>query len=492
MITFVLMAILSAILLFIACAFALFFSPFGRKNGLKQWMLPAVFGIKVIVGLAYMQLTVWSNPNAHLETDTGAFLHEAKIINDVYSKSSSDYWKLMFGGGDQEALALKYLEETKHWSSGDQSFFNDHKNILRTYAIVGLFSDNSDVTIVFFFALIGTLAIMLLYAGIRKLTGYPDLVILGVLVLIPSSLWWTSVPLKEPMLVLGLATLFTGFFSKTPWKKALLILTGLSLTLMFKSYVLLAVGFGAVVWGMFKILPKGKFWGSIGATIIIAVLGTLFIPGVDSLINRAARVQFDFDNVAKGGIHVDNGDGFYYFEEIQTHGLIIKNDSVQLRMVLRADKSEYGSMDTPESVKLEPDGTKWPIHFQNKRAESYIRIPRITTKEEFVLASQVAVANVLFRPTPGDPGSNLKIVAFAEMTGLLLVIIIGGIRRRKNNSIRWDLFAALLGGALALAVIIGSITPVLGATVRYRLPIIIAFTLMALLLRSQGKKQEHG
>ena len=95
-----------------------------------------------------------------------------------------------------------------------------------------------------------------------------------------------------------------------------------------------------------------------------------------------------------------------------------------------------------------------------------------------------AVNNVLLRPYPNDPpNSSFKCLSIIDGWGLILLLITVIIFfRRKINRKELDLIIALCVFSLVLTLLIGWTTPVLGAIIRYKIPIQLAMMLITLIL----------
>ena len=91
--------------------------------------------------------------------------------------------------------------------------------------------------------------------------------------------------------------------------------------------------------------------------------------------------------------------------------------------------------------------------------------------------------NTTIRPLPADKGSWLKYPAFIEnivlFLGLILVTLFA--RRKLNKRIKRMVWTFMLFAALVF-LIVGWTTPVLGAIVRYKVPGVLALTIVLVLL----------
>jgi hypothetical protein len=201
--------------------------------------------------------------------------------------------------------------------------------------------------------------------------------------------------------------------------------------------------------------------------------------------------QYDFKNVAKGGLHALNlrDSCFYYFEAEQFEFLTIEEDSIRIKMELDAVILRHGALDFPQKVHLKPSEDKWPVYFTNKKSDGYIELTLIKGSFKQMLKNiPEALINSLFRPFFNDPGSWLKYPAMVETMLLFFFLIYAIAKRRKLSGNDKALILSILLFVLTLSLIIGWVTPVLGAIVRYRIPAYLGILIIALIIINPVKK----
>lgn len=473
------MEILISILFFLVILVFLRTRKFFHTSDLHPWWLPAAFALKCVVGLLFLQFYIFQHEDAHLKNDAGAFYHEAQVLNTVFDKSPSDYFKLISGIGANETLSLKYLGETTHWDSGKQAIFHDNRNIIRVHAILSFVSAGSIVVHMLILSFISLIGIYLLFLTLRKHSVLKPWVIFALLLLFPNLLFWSSGVLKEPFIVFGIGALAYGLTNvNSLQKKILYILLGMTALLCFKPYILAALIASGFVYWLYTISPKYKIASALGIPI---VLGCIFILSFPSIVqngtHRLSRKQFDFSNVGRGGMHVryEPDSVFYYFSPNQYRHLTISGDSIWLNCELDAWRVKLGDLVPPIPVHLKPNKKAWLLHFDQPRANSFIEISHIEDKPIRLLTSAPnAIFNALLRPFPNDPGGKLKYLAFLETVLLFGLIIWAVIQRREITSKERGFLLSAIVFSILLALLIGWTTPVLGAIHRYRLPIQMA------------------
>lgn len=488
------MSLLLTIVVFIGIVLLFRFARGSKRLGLHPWLIPSAFAIKCLAGFVFFQFYIFQQPEAHLNNDAGTFLHEGKILNHVFYESPSDYFKFLTGIGENEELIQRFMMETDHWSSGDQSIINDNKNIIRVHSLIYFFSMDSPWIHLFVFCALSLIGLCLLFQSIQSHSKVHPTLIFGLLLVLPSTLYWSSAIIKEPFLILGLGLFAHAFLVPSKIHKRLLFgVLGLWLLLSFKPYVLVSLFPGIIGYVVYQYIPKYKAVLTAFSLVLMAAVSVLLFPRtVDSMTHVLSRKQFDFSNVGRGGMHVKTDTCFYYFSPEQYDQLSITGDSIELTREMDAWIVQYGSLVPPQPVHLAPTGEKWLIYFQNPRAQSYIEIPAISdSKTRLVQTIPSALSNALLRPFPTDPGSSLKYIVFLETVFIFCFLIWAILKRRKLNNHHKGLIVCLLVFGLLLALLIGWVTPVLGAIIRYRIPIHLAILFIGLILVNR-KYITHG
>ncbi len=451
--------------------------------GLKRYDLPMAFVAKLVFGCLFMYIYSRIYGIGADTVDWEEFIHDSIVLKNVAFESPGTYLKFLFGFSN-EADVLKYLGETDHWSAGDLTLMNDSRNVLRANSLIAFFSGGNIYFHISFLSFFVVLALRQVY-----LTFYQNVIVSRrlfwyLMALFPSVLFWTSSMLKEPFMMIGLCFLIAGCFRKLPfsgrwWRIAL----GLLLMLGFKPYVLLCLIIPIIIYGASQ-------WFRLSIALLYAMVICVGIIGVfafsslrDTAVQRITRMQYDFINVGKGGMHVEVGDHFYYFPVEQFDSIDTLNDLATLKYPLTGKYCLPGAKLPFEDVQLTPEDGPWPIYFVGTVCGSYVEITPINNSFSQLMANvPEAFVNAAFRPIPFDPGSNLKNFNFLEtilLFGTLLFSFFSG--RFKRNKPERKQIVTLLVFAFCLFVLIGWTTPVLGAVVRYRIPAYFAVLLAALI-----------
>lgn len=463
-------------------------------NNLSPWTMPVAFAVKSLVAVLFLYLYTYVLGDGNLSEDAMVFMNESATLHEVFWKSPSAYFKFLTGIGENQELIQLYLTETTHWDIGEQSIINDNKNILRVHSLLHFISFGSAMIHALFFSFIGLIGVQQLFLAIRNTTKVNPNIVFWLLLLLPSALFWTSSVLKEPFMLLGLGLLLRALFSTTATTRKKLILGGIGALLLlgFKPYVLIALLPMLLFVVVAKRLPKHAIIGSLGILVaMVALLFALFPNQRDRTLQRISRKQFDFANVARGGVHVHADSIFYYFSPEQRNALIFEGDSVTLSEAVDAQILQLGLINAPIPVHLEADGKRWPLYFQNRRSNGFIETTPIRNSWSRLLKNiPEALINTLFRPFPGDGGGKANWLAIMEYSALFIGLGWAIVRRRQLNKIDRIHFIGLFLFAFSFSLFIGWTTPVIGAIVRYRIPVYLVLLMSILLIIAPSKKRK--
>jgi hypothetical protein len=465
-----------------------------RTKELSFGVLVIGFILHIAAGWAF--ISIYSNHYGQgtLSADAEQFLRESKQLNEVFYQNKGDYFRLLFGGGEDRELIDKYLKNTHHWEVISQLVFNDNRNLLRVHSIIHFFSGGLVYVHLLVFLFISLLSKIVLSSALKQIITLKQTWIFLGIVILPSVLFWSSTVLKEPLLFLGIALFLYGALRSDLHlnKRITAILFGIILVLFFKPYILLCLIPSFLIAYLYRKLKTKVFLiSSLLATVVILL--TYFLsPLGDSIANKMGRKQFDFVNISQGGVHLQNGEQHYYVSPAQMNLITVNGDSITVQERMSVKQFDYFYNYTPKTVVLMP-GERYKKFFDRDRSESYIPLRPIGNSKIRLLENiPEALVNVLIRPLPGDPGSWLKYPAMIE-TWLMVIAFILSIRAAKNmTKEQRSLIIGIVVFTFILSILIGLVTPVLGAINRYRIPIYLALGIAIILLWGIRKKQHNG
>nr|WP_294860290.1 hypothetical protein [uncultured Fluviicola sp.] len=454
-----------------------------KTDGLSRANLLIGWGVKVLFGILFMIVHTKIYGIGEITVDWEEYMDDSVTLNGVAYQSFGDYLKFLFGL-NSEVDVHHYLEHTNHWSAGDLDLMNDSRNVLRINSLIVFLSRGNVYIHILFFSFLSLIALREIFLAFKDRIFYDKRWFWFALFLFPTLSFWTSTVLKEPLMILGLAFILNALFGKLGSRSRLWrAILGFALMLGFKPYVLGALFLSIPVFVLGKFVFKKR--------VILApltILATLLIGFAvfsnfrTNVTHRLTRMQFDFMNVGRGGLHAYADSCYYYFRTDQFADLnFLKDGGLQVKKKIVAKKVTFGMSYPFDDIALNPSDGPWRIDFIGTECGSYIELTAINNDfGQLVKNVPEAITNATFRPTFWDPGGRLKIVNFLETIGLFVFLGFGFWYNRKHRTAEEkNVILFLLSFSVILFVLIGWTTPVLGAIVRYRVPAYLALFLIA-------------
>jgi len=403
---------------------------FFRLDGLPpRWILWTLV-LKVLAGTSLWALYTFvyvDRPNA----DIYRYFDDSAVMYGALAHSPGDYVRMLTGiGNDSPHFDTQYYRVMNNWyRQYESNMYNDAHTIIRFNALVRLFSFGSiHVHTVFaaFLAFIGSLGLVKAMAGLMPKLVRP--LYLAVF-MVPSVLFWSSGVIKETFLLFALGLLIWLVFGALDGRLrglVLLFIVPLATLLFFlKFYVLLAMVPALLAYGWCRYRP-GRPW------IPFLVVHLVFlVAGANSeklipgfdILNTLAWKQKDFIGLATS---VNSGSF------------------------------------TPTPY-LEP------------------------TLASFAAQAPHALYTTFLGPLMAWKNGAMGLVSALETLGLLVVIALLLLHRKPWKQVDQAFLLYCLSFCLLLALVIGWTTPVLGAVVRYRVPL-LPFLLFAALAVTDGER----
>jgi hypothetical protein len=391
----------------------------------------------------------------------------------------------MFERDPNEDLLFKYLGDTEHWQVGKQTLINDSKNLIKFHSIIHFFSAGQVTIHMMIMSLISLHGIKHLTEAIYTRTTFAKWFIFAVLLLFPGLLFWSSGILKESFMVLGIGLLLRALIGDLEGRKRTFFsLLGFIILLLFKTSIIVPIIPVLLFLLIYRIAPKYKLASGFFGLTLLSIILTMSLPELRAKsVQYLTRKQFDFNNIARGGVHADTDSNFYYFTPEQMLDLKITGDSVELTKPTEALILLHGQISEPQPIRLEANGDKWLIYFMNEECRGYRPLTPIDNSfKRLVLNIPESLSNVILRPFPTDNGGLLKYPAMIEMWLFILIFAFAIWQRGLITFETKKIIFALLIFSFILGLLIGWVTPVFGAIVRYRLPIQLCMLVISILI----------
>ena len=462
-------------------------------DGLLKYDLLLAWGLKLAASVLFLIVYSEYYGFGTLTADPAAFMHESALLNQVAHVSFTDYLRFL-AGMETQSMIEHYLSTTTHWNSGDLTLINDSKNVIRVNSLIYFLSNGNVYLHVVVFSFLSLLGFRELYLTFSTGIAFSKRWFWYALILFPSLIFWTGSMLKEPLMIVGLCLVIRAWFGdlgtmSRVWRWVL----GLLLLTAFKPYVFVCLLPAIVLYVVTVKVFKKRVWLALSLLLVLVTSVIVFLPAPrEKGVFYLTRKQFDFINIGKGGIHAYSDSCFYFFRPDQFQFLkITKEDSVFLTRPLHAKKVALGKALPFENVTLQPNQKAWFMYYRSDGCASYIPVTPIQSSSAQLMHNiPEALINAAFRPFFGDPGGWLKYFAIVETIVLFgWVLYAFSFWKSATQQTRIQVVSLILF-AVCLLLLIGWITPVLGAMVRYRIPAYLAIFVAAAILFRKTKPTE--
>ncbi len=351
-----------------------------------------------------------------IEADIFKYFDDAKIIFSSLEHSVWHYIKLMCDIDVSHPQLNEYYDKMDFWDRKiDYGIRNDNRTIIKANALIMLFSFGNIWVHNVFAGFISIFSYLLLYKIIRPYNPKLQYALLISIVLIPSGFFWTSAMLKETIVMLGLACYVYGFISVLTKQKKYLswiyLIIGIFILLHIKVYVIAALIPASLGFSIaYKLQQKRVSYVYIITLLILIV------------------------------------------------GIIINNTYLHAVPILEkfADKRNDFIMDA--------------VYYAH--AQSYIPIGFLDANSmSFIRETPAALYRALFLPWIWNASSLLAIIPALENLVLLILCVLACFFSRTLHRSEQNIIWFFLVFSITLLWIIGITTPVIGAIVRYKIPV---------------------
>ena len=408
---------------------------FFRINGINKLFILGAFYLKLAAG--FTLAFIYGNHYEDRGTgDTFRFFDDALVMHRCLEEQGVEpYLKLLTGSGIQnDPAALSYYMEMTHLERPHSTgYVNDNATMIRANALVLHFSRGYyDVHTAFwcFMAMIGLTALLKLLVGYfpRKRVAMFFSVFL-----LPTTLFWGSGVLKEPLLLMGAGLFLLGFFrflfDESKVRHVGYILLGLLFLIVTKGYILYLMLPAITGLLLVKLFRGRRFWLWFAIPHLAAVLFILIGP----LIGGKADIAHEIAWKQRA-----------FYNEATLSG-----------------------------------------------AGSVIDIPKIESAADIILNAPNALVNTYFRPWIAEGDNILYLPAALENLFLVICLVVMLWNFRRPYGLGIPIIAFGISFVLVLGTVIGGVVPVLGALVRYKMPALIFLFAITFILTDHIKLQRR-
>lgn len=399
--------------------------PFFHPEGVNKALSISLFYVKVVAGILFGYFySIYGHGG-----DTFTFFETSIKITALAGENPGKFIRAVTGLGDQSDLQAFYAG-LKGWYTYEP-YFNDSRTIIRINAVIGLLSFGKYYVHSIFFSFLSFTGSIGLFRFFSNMSMIPPARLLLPAFLIPSTLFWMSGANKEGLLslVMGLSLFQYSLILKKDDKLLPLILFFV-LCLLFihiKAYLLV------------MLLPA-----------LVAMAWSSRNLHARSWLKYTLIYMAFFSGITLASIILERADAFEVLHSKRT------NFEAFVSASPHDSKSYYNAVD------FEPE----PL--------SVLR------------ASLPAFLSTLVRPSISDAEGVKGWIVVIEGILILLFLIFGTIRSSRltvnlNSNLLWFCIFFVATNY----VLIGLTTPVLGAIVRYKAPILPFLVLIPVILMTR-------
>ncbi len=392
--------------------------------GFQRWLSPLLFLFKVALGFGVWGLYFYYYGNDRISSDTFRFFDDALILYRSVFDSPSVYFQIITGViWDAESTQVVIDQMNNWYKTHNYGVFNDNQTIIRWNALVLLFSFGNYFVHILFMNFFSLLGSVYLFKFFQSNSSLKGWLILASVFFFPQLVFWSSGVLKEGLVVLGLGLLIYGIDRAVVRILNTPLIIGLLILMITKNYILAAMLMPGAFFWFWKRYPHSTKW-----KIASLLYGSAVVGGLVTQWLLDVSVMSSF--------------------------IIKQMDFIRLGLMTGAG--------------------------------SFFEIPILKPNMwSFISSAPIALGNAFFRPLWEDCNSMPMYLAWIENIAVAGIVLAGLVTMRKSNS-NWNLFWLGLTFAITLFLVIGWVTPVAGALVRYKAPA-IPFLIVAVLSISRIK-----
>ncbi len=398
---------------------------FNGIPGLPWHHLSYLFILKILAGMVLWAIYTYVYPDRQA-ADIFKFYDDGLVMFSALPERPVDYLQMVFGiRNDTPYFSEEYYMRMNNWfRQYESNVYNDAHTVIRYNAAVRLFSFGEyhvHTVVSAFLALTGMTGIYRIF--VHRLPGRERALMISIF-LLPSVLLWTSGVIKESLLFFGLGIMLHQVFRLMDGRISmigiLVLAASLVLNFYLKFYVLMSL-LPALL--LYAITRRRKPWS-------IPIWALLVYAGGILLALNIHMIRPGFDVLGLLALKQRDFIGLAQGTHAGSFVMPPRLDPDLLSFIMHAPYALYITLLGPM------------IHFQGA-------LGSISAMENVLVVSAMVIMLLYSRP-------------WAQVDRPLVI----------------SLFAYIL----LLALVIGWTTPVIGAIVRYRTPLLPFLLIMALLL----------
>lgn len=447
-------------------------------EGLTKRFIIAIFALKVLAGVGLTLIYTYHYTDRHT-ADVFKYYDDSKHMYDALSESPGDYVKMLTGIGNDTPHFDRYYSKMLNWKRQfENQVYNDHQTMIRLNAFLRLFSFGSYHVHTLFMCFLSLLGLVCIYKALQRYFDGKRRLLALLIFLVPSVLFWGSPVLKEGIVLLGLGLLLYSVMrlsSAFSIKYLIILVLAITCLLYVKIYVLLAIIPAVLAYMLAVRMTKVRPIIIHAAVLILGTTAILSMKHVSpqyDVLRTIVTKQVDFVGLTEGGVVLEDGPFWMYFSDDQRDQLV-KVDTMTYTIVPGSDYPRWHCIDKDTTwVTNSTDTAAYHARFDLPASGSRFELtPLEPSLWSFIRLSPEAIHNALFRPWFFQAGSMFEWAAAIESLFTLIFIMICLVLMRKVHGAEANLLLMLFTYSVIMLLLIGWVTPVAGAIVRYRVPV---------------------
>lgn len=396
------------ILLLAGCLVVILKWRFLRIDNLNASWIIVGFSIKLLMGLSLWYIYTYYYTD-RATADIYKYYDDALVILEQTKGDWLLRLQFLTGYKINEDAFSSIIQKTQHWDRSSVEPFNDNPTLIRLNLIILLFSQGLFHIHTLLFSFFSFLGSIALLKFIKQYSSISSKVLFFILFLVPSIIFWNSGVLKEAWLFFCL-----GF--------GLLFFQNL----MSKQNIQYLIGFFVFAYLLYNIKPY----------IIICMLPALLFLRLDSLFRWKRKL------IA------------FFISQLAILILFLSSYSNQVFTIIKQKKSDF------VDLAIETN------------ANSLIDTNTYHSFSDVLLSLPMALITTLFRPGIWEATGIFTLLSAIENLFFIAVLILPILYFKKPNSKELMLVLFSFSFLFILGCLIGLTTPVLGAIVRYKIPLL--------------------
>lgn len=462
---------------------------FFQIDGIPRLWLIAVFVLKVLSGVFFWYIYTYYYP-VRSDADIYKYFDDSKIMFDALRQHPSDFFKMLLGFDGAPYLYEEYYSKMQLWSPRFKHVVNlENHTMIRVSVLFRLFSMGFyQVHNVFINALSFAGLVALYKAFVGYVNGKNKLLFIAVF-LVPTVLFWGSGVIRESFILFAMG--FTIYY----WNKLIVeyrsvknitgVIVFVLLLFAIKITLCVLIILGFIAW--YLSLHKQR-WPVAMNFVLLTFFGFFAVAALAKLtshnyFNTYVTKQIDFINTSNGGLYLLNNNKMIYVPYNKREKLLEQVGDSIYKVRPGSDYYYYNMPNSADTnyVYNSADTLTYKLFSATVPAKSTIRIPLLTASPwSFIKNAPTAFINVFARPSVFESADPFTLIAAVENETVMLLLIIALMfvnRSAISLPVLWFCLFLVTG----FYVMIGWVTPTLGAIVRYK-AVVFPFLMIALVL----------